>query len=144
MISTALRLDHDIKSCKPYRLNFTLQGLPETTNAARHSNGHWSERHKKDKSWKRQVWVEALQKGRPRQPLHKASVTLIRYSASEPDFEGLVSSFKTILDGLTEAGVIANDSMSVIGQPAYYWRKAKPKQGKIEVFVEDIQENHEA
>ena len=144
MILAALRLEHDTRSYVPYRLNFTLQGLPETTNAARHSNGHWSARHKKDKSWKQQVWLEAQQKGRPKKPLHKATVTLIRYSASEPDFEGLVSSFKTILDGLTEAGVIANDSMSVIGQPIYYWRKAKLKEGKIEVFVEDIQENGDA
>lgn len=68
----------------------------------------------------------------------KAKLTLTRYSSKEPDFDGLCSSFKNVIDGLVEAGVIIDDKMSVIGQPTYAWVKCPPKKGKIKVVVEEL------
>lgn len=75
--------------------------------------------------------------GKPTQPMLSARIEMIRHSSTEPDFDNLVSSFKWILDGLIDAGVIVSDKPSVIGQPVYQWKKAAPKNGFIEVKVSD-------
>lgn len=71
-----------------------------------------------------------------RQPLQTARLTLTRYSTIEPDYDGLVSSFKPIIDGLVEAGFLAGDKRANIGVPDYRWEKAKRGQGRITVRIE--------
>lgn len=66
----------------------------------------------------------------------KAQLTLTRYSAREPDFDGLVGSFKCVIDGLVRLGVLEDDTPKVIGQPIYYWEKTKRGEGKIKVRIE--------
>lgn len=117
-----------------YRLEFTLQGLPKLANG---SYGHWRVRAAAAKAWKQRSFATAWP-DRPPQPLKKAKVTLIRHSSSEPDFDGLVSSFKNVLDGLKQARVIEDDRGSVIGQPSYQWAKSAPKKGFVTVIVESI------
>ncbi|MFL9611142.1 hypothetical protein ACKF11_13735 [Methylobacillus sp. Pita2] len=124
-----------------YQLKIKIPELPETTNAARHANGHWSTRAKKDRGLKMAIWHLILEQGKPRTPLARAKVTLIRHSSSEPDYEGLVSSFKPVLDCLTESGVIVDDNCKVLGIPTYLWGKAKPKAGYSEVIVEEISDD---
>lgn len=121
-----------------FSVEFDIEGLPYTTNSARGSHAHWSCRHKEDAGWKRAVWVEVMKNGKPRQPLQKATITLTRFSSNEPDFEGLVSSFKPVLDGLIEAGVILDDHPSVIGQPVYLWERCKAGSGKIRIQVRSV------
>lgn len=125
-----------------YMLNILIPVLPETTNAARHANGHWTARAAKDKHIKKLTWQLVMENGKPRNPLPRAKVTLIRYSSSEPDYEGLVSSFKPILDSLTESKVIKDDNCDVIGIPTYLWGKTKPGAGYIKVIVEEITDSH--
>ena len=72
---------------------------------------------------------------RPPHPLQSATLALTRYSAREPDFDGLVSSFKHVIDGLVRSGIIADDKPSIIGQPAFYWHKTAPKNGHILIQV---------
>lgn len=79
-----------------------------------------------------------LSGGRPKTPLKKAKLTLIRYSSTEPDADGLISGFKHVVDGLIVAGVIENDRMGNIGIPDYRWERAPRNQGKIKVVVEEI------
>ncbi len=116
-----------------YSIQFTLDGLPKTTNSG--GRAHWSVKASEAKLWRRRVVAEALDL-RPPSPLHKAKLTLTRYSSAEPDFDGLVSSFKHVVDGLIDAGIIESDKPSVIGQPNYKWEKVKPRMGKISVTVE--------
>lgn len=89
--------------------------------------------------WKQQVisFVKFNRLGPPK-PLPMAKVTLTRCSSSEPDFDGLVGSFKNVLDGLVAALVIEDDKMSNIGAPDYRWEKASPGGGKIRIVVEEI------
>lgn len=75
-----------------------------------------------------------------RVPLERARLTLTRYSSVAPDFDGLVSSFKHIIDGLIDAGVIVGDSMKVIGAPTYLWEKTSPAKGRVKVIVEEVVE----
>lgn len=118
-----------------YVLEFELPGLPKTTNSG--GRAHWAVKAKEAAHWKKMVhWATAC-KG-PEESLKRAKLTLTRCSAIEPDFDGLVSSFKHVLDGLVEAQVIENDKPSVIGQPAYRWEKAPPKHGKIKVRIEEL------
>jgi Holliday junction resolvase RusA-like endonuclease len=118
-------------------LEFEIEGLPKMTNTLRK---HWAVIQKERAKWKRLVAQACLNEkdcaARIRKPLTQAQVTITRFSSTAPDYDGLVSAGKAILDGLVEAGVIVDDNVSVIGQPKYLWEKAKPKMGKVRVRVE--------
>jgi Holliday junction resolvase RusA-like endonuclease len=129
-----LRFD-PIEGPMSYRLHFTIMGLPKTTNAGGRS--HWAVKVKESKSWKRSVYL-ASSSQLPQDPLSRARVYLTRHSSGKIDYDGLVSSFKHVLDGLVDAGVLKDDSMRVVDM--FYLKKpAKPGQGKIEVYVEEIE-----
>lgn len=116
-------------------LEFEINGLPRMTNTSR---VHWTKKMKEASKWKHLAVAAAVQANGDwiKEPMQKAKLTLIRFSSVEPDFDGLVSSFKHVIDGLVEAGVIVNDKVSNIGQPSYKWTYAPPKKGKIKVRVE--------
>lgn len=120
---------------KPYRLEITLPGLPKTTNASR-SHGHWAQYYKESVKWKKNI-LPYFWHVKPKEPLHKAKLILTRYSSKEPDFDGLVSSFKHVIDALVEGGIILDDKMSVIGQPDYRWTLASRNEGYIRIQVEE-------
>lgn len=118
-----------------YLLEFELDGLPKTTNAG--GRVHWTTQHSRSKIWKKKVLLAVLTKAPPI-PLLKAKLTLIRCSSVCPDFDGLCSSFKSIIDGLILACILDDDKMTNIGQPIYLWEKAPKNKGKIKVKVEEI------
>jgi hypothetical protein len=120
---------------KPYRIEFELPGLPKTINVMGQKS-YWVRKAEKDK-WLNMVWAITAGK-RPQAPLTKARVSYARFSSCEPDWDGLVSGFKYIQDSLKACGIIADDKMSVIGQPQYAWFPVPAKKGKIRVVVEEI------
>lgn len=122
-----------------FKIEFEIKGLPKMTNSL---HVHWTKKHKESKLWKGLV-QNAVLFGQERAaleflPLTKAKLTLTRCSAVEPDYDGLVSSFKHVIDGLKEAGVIKDDKASNIGQSKYAWEFAKQREGKIRVMVEEV------
>lgn len=119
-----------------YSLKFKLPGLPEPVNR---QMVHWRNRHAQIKKWKAAVALALADKLKPPQPLNSATLTLVRNSSVEPDYDGLVSGFKAIVDALVEQGVLKDDKMSVIGQPKYEWRKAPPGKGFVSVRVEAME-----
>jgi hypothetical protein len=120
-----------------YRLEFDMLGLPKTTNSI--GRAHWTVKAKEARRWITEVCV-AVGSRKPVEPLPKARLMLTRYSSAEPDFDGLVSSFKHVIDGLIHAQILASDKPSVIGSPTYAWQKCPPRAGKITVIVEAIHE----
>jgi hypothetical protein len=120
---------------EPYTLTLSIPGLPKTTNAHR-GRGHWA-RYREDLTWKTTV-IGMVASAKPRVPLTRYRLTLTRFSSSEPDFDGLVSSFKVIVDALREAGVLADDRISNTGAWDCRWTKAKPKDGSIRVEIVDL------
>ena len=119
-----------------YTLEFSSKGLPKTTNSKRRF-GHWSQYHRETQKWK-QTLVPYLLSKRPMDgPLQKSKIILIRRSSVEPDFDGLVSSFKHILDSMVDAKIIANDKPRTIF-PEYKWEKTLQKKGNIVVYVQEI------
>lgn len=118
-----------------YILEFELKGLPKTTNSM--AAAHWTKRHGHAKRWKMVVYM-AVRTKCPDTPLKRAQLTLIRCSSKDSDFDGLVSSFKHVIDGLVEAGVLENDRHENIGQPTYRQERAKRGHGFIKVKVEEL------
>lgn len=117
-----------------YSISFVLDGLPRRTN---NMAKHWKARMSEARKWKRKVCdVVTLNGYAPETPFKRAKLTLTRHSSQEPDFDGLVSGFKHVIDGLIEAGVIENDKRENIGVPEYRWQKTGRGAGFIEVKVE--------
>jgi hypothetical protein len=116
-----------------YRLEFTLDGLPKMTNrgVGKHFRVYMNHRD----AWAHKVIFATVGKLPPK-PLQKAKLTLVRCSSTEPDFDGLVSSFKAILDAL-KGRAIADDRPSCIGSPTFLWEKAKRGRGMVKVIVEE-------
>ena len=125
------------------KVTFTFNRLPKTTNAKGKSQ-HWAARKREADYWKKLVWYDSRflftgsKTGLPAFPMSRAKLTLIRYSSVSPDFDGLVSSFKHVIDALIAAGILENDKFENIGAPTYEWRKAPPKKGHITVTVETL------
>lgn len=124
----------------PYVLTLELQGLPKRINQL--SGAHWRVRHAETTRWHKRVLGRMMlsRAPPPPRPLERAKIRFIRYSSRAPDFDGLVHSFKPVLDALRKCLVIKDDSMEVIGQPEYEWRKTTPRDGRIEIFVEEIKD----
>lgn len=117
-----------------YYLEIELDGLPKRYNELARKAGF------KQKMGERRKWVGAIGRAtfgkRPKKPLEKARVKCIRFSSVCPDYDGLVSSFKFVIDALVELGILVDDNMQVIGMPEFVWEKAPPKKGKIKIIVD--------
>lgn len=126
-------------------LEFEIVGLPKTPNAL--LGAHWTIRSGHAKKWKRLV-AEAVRvqlKSPPPQlsvpsqlnmPLSSATLTCTRISSNKPDYDGLAGSFKSLIDGLVECGVLTDDTPDVIGQPTYLWERGPRLHGKVRICVE--------
>jgi hypothetical protein len=120
----------------PYRLYFELEGLPAMANI-KSGKSHWRHAHKEATRWQHLVWA-AVSNKRPIAPLQRVRLTLTRFSSVEPDYDGLTRGFKSIVDGLVKAGVLANDKLSNTGAWNCYWHKAPRGKGKVLIIVEEM------
>jgi hypothetical protein len=120
-----------------YELEFEINDLPKTINAI--GRAHWAIKAKEAKKWINLVAAQILSKGIGKQ-LPGAKITLTRYSSRCPDSDGLVSSFKHVIDGIVRAGLLPDDSYRTIGMPCYRWIKEEKKKGKIVVRIESVDE----
>ena len=118
-----------------YKLEVQIPGLPATYNAIG-MKSRWMRKRNTDE-WKSNVCA-AVSGKLPPAPLTRAKCTLTRHSSSRPDFEAIVLSMKPALDGLVEAGVLADDSLEVIGESKYSWKKTERGKGFIELSIEEI------
>ncbi len=120
------------------RVEFTHAELPKTFNSLLSGNkdSRWQRKAEADK-WHNTIFLLTAEH-RPYigGPWKKAKLTLTRRSSVAPDPDGLVSSFKYIVDALVKVGLLVDDNMEVIGFPDYRWEKAPRGQGSIHVIVE--------
>jgi Holliday junction resolvase RusA-like endonuclease len=117
-----------------YRLEIELPGLPKNPNG---SHGHWRTAHGIRKTWRNAACLVAKTKAPPL-PLSKCRLECTRFSTSSSDYDNLVASFKPLIDGLKDAGIIKDDNQNCIIERKYTCEKAKPKQGKVRIIVEEI------
>lgn len=99
---------------------------------------HWAMKVKEARHWHQAV-LAATSAHKPEIPLFKAKLTLTRISSSCPDSDGLVSSFKHVVDGLRHAKIIKDDKFINIGMPEYRWEKGAKGNGHIEITVEAVE-----
>lgn len=116
-----------------YRLYLRLEGLPQRINQS--ARKHWAIQAKEARLWRGLVEGKVTLSMRPKYPLKKAKLKLTRHSSNRPDFDGLVSSCKHIIDGLIDANVIEDDNYDIIGMPEFAWVKAARGAGFIEIEV---------
>jgi len=117
-----------------YKLEFQLDGLPKTRNRI---GARWYQRKAEADKWKTAVAQELARHTLPSKPIQLSKLTLTRHSSIMPDYDGLVSSFKHIIDALIRCGVIEDDKMTnfVGNHPVYRHEMAPPKCGHIAVIV---------
>lgn len=118
-----------------YRLEFEIPGLPKRYNEV--SRG-WRIRSNESQKWHRLVGLVVSGK-RPPLPLVRARLILTRFSSASPDADGLVSTFKFVIDGLVKSGILLDDRWENIQMPHYQWKKVPAKHGKIHVVVEELE-----
>jgi hypothetical protein len=111
---------------------FELPGLPPTTNVL--NTKHWAAKKSIRDDWQGLISVVTSQ-CRPVKPYHRAHLTLTRYSTRCPDSDGLVGSFKYIIDGLVKCRVLEDDSYQHIGMPTYLWEKSSREESRIKVEI---------
>jgi hypothetical protein len=123
-----------------YRIELEIPGLPKMANPSGARSTHWRYAMAEVSKWRALVGaaIAASRTQLPRAPCKKFSLTLTRMSSSEPDYDGLVRGFKSVVDGLKAAGVIADDKLSNTGAWDCRWERCKPKQGRIRVIVEAL------
>jgi len=117
-----------------YSLYVRVSGLPKTPNQLLRK--HWAVISKERVYWHNAVSL-AIRSARPKSPLTKANLRFVRNSSREPDFDGLVGCTKFLMDALVECGIISDDRPSVIGSPKFEWAKCKPKDGFMEIFIDE-------
>lgn len=120
-----------------YNLEFEIPGLPKMANPSGAKSTHWRYIKAERDRWLGFV-MSAIGKSKPAEPLARVRLILTRFSSVEPDYDGLVRGFKDTVDGLKNAGVIANDRLRNTGQWDCRWEKCKPRQGKIRVHVREV------
>lgn len=124
---------------QPYRFSFMILGLPKLVNGG-WGKSHWAVQSRERRYWRSAVAV-CMIGHKPPVPLKRAHLTLTRFSASAPDSDNLAASFKSVVDGLVDAGVLENDRYENIGMPSYQWAPAKRGDGHITVEVVEIRED---
>ena len=113
------------------KLVITLPGLPKMANGG---HGHWRKDWAEKKLWQDLMALQ-LKKHAPPAPFKKIKVKFIRFSSSEPDYDGLVHGFKPIRDSLKRLGFVIDDKTRNI-EALYLWDKAPPKKGYIQLEIE--------
>lgn len=117
-------------------LHLALQQLPASLNKSLRYGRHGNNR--KNRGWDNMIWAETCEL-KPASPLKRARLSLVRHSHRMLDFDGLVGSFKPVVDALVTAGVLLDDRWSVTGR----WQcdqKFRPKKDGplLEILVEEL------
>lgn len=115
-----------------YKLKFQISGVPSSGNAK--LDKHKLAQYRENKKWHKKVFL-AVRNQLPAKPLNKCELHLIRYGSMTLDYDNLVISFKSIVDGLSEAGVIADDSYAVTGKWDVDQIKSTRKDAHVEIIV---------
>lgn len=119
-----------------YKLYFQLVGLPKSLNG---SHGHWKAKTVERKRW-RNLSCNVASLNKPKAPLKKCSLECVRFSSNAMDYDNLVASFKAVVDGLKDAGIIEDDNSNVIIYREYRHEKAKKNEGRVSVCVTELSE----
>ncbi len=119
-----------------YKLHLKIDFIPESLNKKLRKNRYAN--NKENKSF--DIYMSSVCMGKlPKVPLEKARLTLIRHSHRMLDFDGMVGSFKPVVDSLVSCGVLIDDRWSVLGKWDCDQIFRPKKEGQIlEIIVEEV------
>jgi hypothetical protein len=120
------------------RFHFEVQifELPEMRANGRLARAHWALIHKHTTKWRMAVQMELIAQGAARVgPWSRVAIECTRASVREPDFDNLVSSFKPLIDGIVDSGLIEDDNSKVIVAREYLWTPAPRGKGWVKVVI---------
>jgi hypothetical protein len=122
--------------CKIYRLQLSIPEVPAALNTTLNLS-RWGRRDK-NRSWDARIAYD-VHFIKPRVPLERAKITLVRHSYRMLDFDGVVGSMKPVVDALVTAGVLADDSWRITG-PWIVDQKFRPKKDGplLEILIEEV------
>lgn len=119
-----------------YSLEFEIPGVPKATNSLL-GGSKWT-KHRNATDWKRRVGMVTLRYPKPKAPLEHCLIYLVRWSYRTLDYDGCVASFKPVVDGLVEVGILKSDTWKITG-PWVVDQKYIPKgQEKIQVGIYEV------
>lgn len=95
-----------------YKLDLTFHSFPKSLNKALRTHKYAANR--ANKGWDMLVFGMVVHK-RPKEPLKKARIRIVRHFYRTLDYDGLVGSMKPVVDALVSAGVLIDDSWNVLG-----------------------------
>lgn len=120
----------------PYILELEIPDLPMTYNEL--GRKHWAVKAKEAKKWINMIHI--LSSGtRPEEPLKRAKITFTRMSPRKLDPDNIPQSFKHVMDGLVEAGILENDREENIVELKYKQVVCKKFDRGIKIKVEEAQ-----
>lgn len=124
------------KTSNSFSLKFEISLMPLTLNQI--MGKHWRSRHTNFKTIHKIIQAITHNK-KPLKPVQKAKVTIWRYSSGTLDRDNMFFTFKPIVDGLVEAGVIQDDGFDQVKELYPYQIKIKrTEKPRVEVLVEEI------
>lgn len=118
-----------------YKLFLSLDQLPESLN--KKLRAHWGKKNRENKTWDMIISMNVSK--RPKAPLSKAKLIIIRHSHRMLDFDGLVGSLKPVVDALVSAEILQDDSWGVLGAWQVDQRFRPKKDGPLlEILVQEL------
>lgn len=116
-----------------YRIEFRLDGLPPMENGHK----HWAVAGKARRDWRGRTRMRVFMQ-RPPTPLTSVKIVCTRFSSVEPDRDNLARSFKSVIDGLKDGGIILDDRPSIVKEFISLWERAPKGKGAISICVEEL------
>lgn len=103
---------------------------------------HWAVKHTTRKSLKQEIALKTRGKC-PVKPLELFTVHITRHCPARNflDYDNMVTSFKAILDGLKNAGIIKNDSWKYVTRENYFPDQKIDSKMLIKLRVEEVNPN---
>lgn len=114
---------------------FRIDFLPQLPNQIMYQ--HWSKKMNEAKRWKALVLSMCILHKIKDLKLKNSRIYFTRFSSNKPDKINNAASFKHVLDGLTEAGVIVDDAPEFVDDK-YAWEKTSRLNGHITIKIEDL------
>lgn len=118
-------------------ISFQIDCLPESVNVVQRKFKHPMKRHKYHKQWYDLVYLSSIRQ-KPKEPWKKIklSIHVYRHSMHHRDYDGLVGSFKPVVDGLIKTGLIIDDSYKVTGPwEVLQFHDPKDKTGRMIITI---------
>lgn len=110
-----------------YKLQVEIDHVPQSLNVvlAKH---YWQRKKARD-FWDAEI-KRVVGSQLPDKPLEYARILLVRHSNRMLDYDGLVGSFKYVVDALVDCGVLSDDSWQVTGKWDVQQKYMAQKEGK--------------